>query len=179
MKIYIIALITLIPSLIFSQEKGTDKITTTKTKIIKVDNVDEPYYKMVKIITTKEQANKMSLKDKGEINGERVFPPIKVFKTIIVDNDSDALIDEVTKLTYYKEDKDKDTFELSDDKLINSFFDNSPISKKQLQSNPYYYVAENEDTDVGYIDNETKLLINYFSAKDKEIETHNNSNGMF
>ncbi len=181
MKNYIAYLIILLPSLIFSQQKTIDNIKTTKSKIVKIEDGDNTYHKKVKIITIKEQPM-VATSDIGKLNEEQQVPTIKVQKTIIIDNDEDALYDEVTKFTYFKLDEDNDhALEVSDDQLINSFFEDSKFANKELEDNPYYIVTENDDEviDMELPDDNTKLLINYFSATDKVIDTKVNNNSMF
>ena len=111
MKNYITTALILVTGLAVSQNKPTDKITTTQTKIVKAKDGNTTYDKKVKVITTKEQEVKLDPKDKGKIDGDRVFTPTKVTKTILVDNDKDPFYDELTKVKYYKHNGNKYAFE--------------------------------------------------------------------
>ncbi|WP_452596735.1 hypothetical protein [Pontimicrobium sp. MEBiC01747] len=183
MKNYITTALILVTGLAVSQNKPTDKITTTQTKIVKAKDGNTTYDKKVKVITTKEQEVKLDPKDKGKIDGDRVFPPTKVTKTILVDNDKDPFYDELTKVKYYKHNGNKYAFEKTSEGFVMNYFKNNKKLKSgkaiKSSSNPYYLVVNGDKQGVGYFDNNNKFIIEYISIDEDKIERSEFENSDF
>ena len=84
MKKLIIAFSLLMVTGAFAQEKPVDKVKETKVKTIKVKENGTIVEKKVKVTTKKEQEVMTDSSYKGTIDAPRVFPDVKVTKTVSI-----------------------------------------------------------------------------------------------
>merc|ERR1711974_90033 len=90
MKYLIYAFSLLMVTGAYAQEKPVDKVEETKTKTIKVKKDGKVVENKVKVTTSKTQEVMTTPKDSSTINNKRVFPKVKVTKTISEDLDNAA-----------------------------------------------------------------------------------------
>lgn len=159
----------------YTNAQNVDTMKTTKVETV-VDTINgEVVSKKIKTITQKEQAIKINPADKGKVNGDRIFPPTKVKKTIMVDYDSDPFYDDVTTLKYFELNNKKYAFRKSDDgfimNVINKDGEKLSGNARQTKSGPYYIVNTDAFDGIGYFNKEKKFVLEFYNTKTEALET--------
>ncbi len=95
-----LACLLLLTMSVTAQVQPTEVTSEVKEKILKIEKDGTVIENSVKISTEIRQAVMTDSDDKDEVNGNRVFPPKVVVKTVEIDNDADAKIDETIKFSY-------------------------------------------------------------------------------
>ena len=89
----------------FGQTKPAEVTQETTEKTYTLIHGGEAISNSVKINTIVKRAVMTDSDDRGEIDGDRVYPPKVVLKTVKIDNDNDELYDETIKFSYITEDR--------------------------------------------------------------------------
>jgi len=85
---------------IIAQNKPNQVTNEITEKTLKIEKNGAVVENSVKISTEIRQAVMTDNDDKGKVNGDRIFPPKVVIKTVEIDNDDDQWYDEKIKFSY-------------------------------------------------------------------------------
>ncbi|WP_344789197.1 hypothetical protein [Postechiella marina] len=167
--------IALLLVMVNTYAQQVDSIKTTKVETV-TDTVNgEITSKKIKTITLKEQAVKTDPADKGKLNADRIFPPTKVKKTVMVDYDADPFYDEKTTLKYFELNNDNYVFRKSNDGFIMNVLNKDEevlkANARQTKSGPYYVVNSNEFDGIGFFNKEKKFVLEFYNQKTDKLET--------
>jgi hypothetical protein len=102
MKNVIYICLLLLAGSVFAQEKPKNVSEEVKTTTIKVDNGTEVKEKKIKVTTRKEQNIEFDEKDKNKRDSEIVESPVKVKRTIEIDNNGDNSYDSKVEVGFYE-----------------------------------------------------------------------------
>jgi hypothetical protein len=166
MKNLILVFALLIGTSIYAQDPVKDKMKETKVKTIKVEENGKMVEKKVKVTTEQEQKIKTKIDSNHYENSNRISTPIKVTKTISIDNDNDPFYDSETNLMYYTS-KEND-YEFSRNKsgfvIMTSDGDkNTMFGNARLTSNKRYYLLNtNNYSGIGYFNAEGDFVVEYY-----------------
>ena len=172
--IYILAL-SLITG-VYAQENNPVNVTEeTEVKTIKVKKGDKVIENKISIKTEQTQEVKIDPKNEYDLNGDVIETPIKVTKTVKVDNDNDPYYDSKTKVTYYKFDSKDYTFIPDDKGFVVSikegdedvYFGKARYSKRHSN----YIISTTNYTGVGYFEKDGSFVIEYYDGKSDGIVT--------
>lgn len=178
MKHFIYICSLLLVTGVYAQEKTPiDKTKETKTKTVKVKKNGKTVENKVKVTTTKEQAVITTPKKNSTIDNNRVYPDVKVTKTISVDNDNDPFYDSEEKIVYYTNSDGKYAFSKNDKgfKIVSSKQEDLGYAVKSV-NNAYYILNLDNYSGVGYFNNEGNFVVEYYNAEldmliEKEFKT--------
>lgn len=149
----------------YAQNKPVDKVEETKTKTIKVKKDGKIVENKVKVTTTKEQSVITQKKDNSTINNTRVFPEVKVTKTISIDNDNDPFYEATDKIVYYTDDDGTYLFTSNKKGFTMSDAQQNSIGYAARSSNNQYYILNmNNYSGVGYFNNEGYFVVEYYNS---------------
>ncbi|WP_431134176.1 hypothetical protein [Psychroserpens mesophilus] len=149
----------------YAQNKPVDKVEETKTKTIKVKKDGEVVENKVKVTTTKEQQVKTKAEKNSTINNDRVFPKVKVTKTVSVDNDNDPFYDSTDKIEYYTNEDGKYLFTSNKKGFTMSDAQNNTIGFAARSTNNQYYILNmNNYSGVGYFNNDGNFVVEYYNS---------------
>lgn len=166
MKNLILVCILLIGTSIYAQDPVKDKIKETKVKTIKVEENGKIVEKKVKVTTAQEQTVKTKLDKDHYENSTRLETPVKVTKTVSIDNDKDPFYDSKTNFVYYTY-KEND-YKFSRNKtgfviMTSNGNEDSIFGNARLTSNKeYYLLSTNEYSGIGYFNVEGDFVVEYY-----------------
>lgn len=158
---------------VFAQEKPKNVSEEVETKTIKVNNGREVVEKKVKVTTTEEQGIIFDEKDKNKIDKDIIESPVKVKKTIEIDDDKDNSYDSKVEVGYYEFEGRRYHFK----KMNNGFL----VSTENKQNpNDFgniirynkenHYLFRNADTiGIGYFNPQGNFVIEYYDKKTGEL----------
>ncbi|WP_452232197.1 hypothetical protein [Lacinutrix sp. MEBiC02595] len=161
---------------IYAQNNNPVDVTDeTEVKIVKVKEDGKIIEKKVKVNTVQKQEVKIDPQDRYKLNGYRIDTPVKVTKTVQVDNDIDPQYDTKTKVTYYKF-KDVDYAFVPDEKgfivSVKKGDENMPFGNARYSArNRSYIVTTEEYTGVGYFDKDKTFVIEYYDGESDGLIT--------
>lgn len=174
--IYVLSLL-MVTGVYAQEKKPIDKTKQTETKTVKVKKDGKTIENKVKVTTTKEQAVVTKPKKNSEIDNNRVYPEVKVTKTISVDNDNDPFYDSKDKIVYYTNTDGKFAFS-QDDKGFNIMDANKKSMGYAAKSakNAYYILNTDNYSGVGYFNDQGDFVVEYYNAElgmlvEKEFKT--------
>lgn len=158
---------------VFAQEKPKNISEEEKVKTIKVDNGKEIVEKKIKVTTREEQAIEFDEKDKNKTDKDIIVSPVKVKKTIEIDNDNDRLYDTMTEIGYYEFEGNRYNFK----KMNNGFLvssenkENSNIfgNIERFNKENHYLFHNAETTGIGYFNTEGNFIVEYYDKKSGEL----------
>ncbi|WP_452226917.1 hypothetical protein [Lacinutrix cladophorae] len=173
--IYIFSLLVFTTTAYAQSNNPVDVIEETKVKTVKVKEDGKLIEKKVKVNTVQKQEVKIDPKDRYDLNGNRMDTPIKVTKTVSVDNDKDANYETKTKVTYYKFDNADYAF-IPDEKgfivaVKNGDKDKAFGKARYSANNMSYIVTTDEYTGVGYFDKNKTFVIEYYDGESDGLVT--------
>jgi hypothetical protein len=157
----------------FAKEKPKNVSEEVKTTTIKVDNGTEVKEKKIKVTTRKEQNIEFDEKDKNKRDSEIVESPVKVKRTIEIDNNGDNSYDSKVEVGFYEFEGKRYNFK----KMNNGFL----VSTENKQNpNDFgnivrfnrenHYLFRNADTiGIGYFNPEGNFVIEYYDKKTGEL----------
>jgi hypothetical protein len=173
MKNIIYACLFLFVGSIWAQEipKNVSEESTVKT--VKTDNGSEVVEKKVKVTTREEQDIEFAEKDKNKRDKDIMKSPVKVKKTIEVDNNRGNSYDSKTEIGYYEFNGKQYGFQKEDTGF-------SVLEKDHETPNNYgriikfnrenHYLFQNgNDTGIGYFNEDGSFTIEYYDKKTKTV----------
>ncbi|WP_417198663.1 hypothetical protein [Bizionia sp.] len=165
----------LISGIVFAQEKSRDKMSTTETKTITVDDGQKVTQKKVKVTTTEEGEVKLSEGDANKVNQERIVNGTdkKVTQTIEIDNDMDPFYDsKMETVNYQKDGKDYKFVKTSNGFDVSSIKPDMEYGRaiKNVESKKYEFKTS-DFSGVGYFDSEGNFVLEYYDKDTKEYVT--------
>lgn len=166
MKLYRYILILLISTGLYAQKAQVDKIEETTVRTVKFEKDNETLENKVRVKTQKEQLVLTDSSFDTSPNADRVFPKVKVTKTIGIDNDNDPFYDSEAKFQYYILNDDTYKFESKNNGFI--IFKNKidPIAMAtRTNSGKFYLLNMDKYAGVGYFDEESNFVIEYLNAE--------------
>lgn len=158
---------------VFAQEKPKNVSEEVETKTIKVNNGREVVEKKVRVTTTEEQSIVFDEKDKNKKDKDIVESPVKVKKTIEIDDDKDNSYDSKVEVGFYEFEGKRYHFK----KMNNGFL----VSTENKQNpNDFgniirfnkenHYLFRNADTfGIGYFNPQGNFVIEYYDKKTGEL----------
>ena len=150
---------------VYAQDKPVDKVEETKTKTVKVNKDGEIVENKVKVTTSKTQKVMTTPKDSSTINNNRVFPKVKVTKTISVDNDNDPFYDTTDKVIYYTDGNGKYLFTSNKKGFTMRDAESNNIGYAARSTNNEYYILTMDNySGVGYFNDEGNFVVEYYNA---------------
>ncbi|QRM90210.1 hypothetical protein FG167_13515 [Lacinutrix sp. WUR7] len=160
---------------IYAQNNPVDVLDETTVKTVKVKEDGKLIEKKVKVNTVQKQEVKIDPKDRYKLNGYRIDTPVKVTKTVMVDNDKDPQYDTKTKVTYYKF-NDVDYAFIPDEKgfivSVKNGDKKTPFGNARYSDrNRSYIVTTEEYTGVGYFDKDKTFVIEYYDGESDGLIT--------
>jgi len=161
---------------IYAQNNNPVDVTDeTIVKTVQVKEDGKIIEKKVKVNTVQKQEVKIDPKDRYKLNGYRMDTPVKVTKTVMVDNDGDPQYDTKTKVTYYKFNEVDYAFVPDEKGFIVSVKKGDkrmPFGKARYSArNMSYIVTTDEYTGVGYFDKEKTFVIEYYDGESDGLIT--------
>ncbi len=174
--IYLLAF-CLVTGVYAQEKKPVDKVEKTKTKTIKVNKNGKVIENKVKVTTSKEQAVMTTPNDSSNINNSRVYPKVKVTKTIQIDNDYDPFYESENKIVYYTDEDGKYAFTQSKNGFEMRTAENESFGYAVKSANNMFYILDVENySGVGYFNNEGNFVVEYYNSEldmliEKEFKT--------
>lgn len=166
MKNLILVFALLIGTSIYAQDPVKDKMKETKVKTIKVEENGKMVEKKVKVTTAQEQAVKTKLNTDHYENSTRLETPVKVTKTVSIDNDKDPFYDSTIDFVYYTSKENNYKFTRNDTGFVIMTSDGSEDSlfgNARLTSNNAYYLLNTDDySGIGYFNAEGDFVVEYY-----------------
>lgn len=91
-------------------------------------------------------------KDKGKVNGDRIFPPKTVIKTVEIDNDADEMYDEKIKFSYTTDERTDFTLVTNQDDIMIAVEEGDYVTI--LENQKMFKLNEGEKTTYVFTDEE-------------------------
>lgn len=156
----------LIVSSAFAQNAPIETTNETIIKKVKIENQDDVITNKVRVETTKEQLVMTDSSFGSSTNADRVFPKVKVTKTINIDNDKDPFYDSDAIIQYYI--LNDDTYEFKTNNKGFTIFKNNmdPFAMAtRSNSGQFYFLTMEPYTGVGYFDENSNFIVEYFNSE--------------
>ena len=157
----------------FTQEKPKNVSEETKTKIIKVNNGKEVVEKKVKVTTREEQEIVFDEKDKNKTDKDIIESPVKVKKTIEIDDDRDNSYDSKVEVGYYEFEGKRYNFKkMNNGFLVSSEHKQNPNDFGNIVrfNRENHYLFRNADNiGIGYFNPQGNFVIEYYDKKSGEL----------
>jgi hypothetical protein len=150
-KTSILSIILLSTVSIVAQNKPNQVTNEITEKTLKIKKNGAVVENSVKISTEIRQAVMIAADDKGKINGDRIFPPKVVIKTVEIDNDDDQWYDEKIKFSYMTDERTDFTLVSENNNVMIAIEEGNNVSILENQKmfvpnendkNAYIYTAE-------------------------------------
>lgn len=157
----------------FAQEKPKNVSEEEKTTTIKVDNGKKVVEKKIKVTTIKEQNIEFDEKDKNKRDSDIIESPVKVKKTIEIDNDGDNSYDSKVEVGFYEFEGKRYHFK----KMNNGFLVSSENKQNpndfgsivRFNKENHYLFRNAETMGIGYFNTEGNFVIEYYDKKSGEL----------
>ncbi len=156
----------LLVSSAFAQSTPVEKTNETVVKKVKIENQDDVITNKVRVETSKEQMVMTDSSFGMSTNADRVFPKVKVTKTINIDNDKDPFYDADATIEFYI--LNDDTFEFKTNEKGFTIFKNNmdPYAMAtRSSSGQFYFLTMEPYTGVGYFDDDSNFIVEYFNSE--------------
>ena len=172
MKNVIYALIFLFVANVWAQQTPKNVSEESTVKTVKTNNGSGIVEKKVKVTTREEQNIEFAEKDANKRDKDVVNSPVKVNKTIEIDNDFDNSFDSKTEVAYYEFEGQQYNF-----KKVNNGFsvlienNETPDSFGNIvkfKRENHYLFQNGNDTGIGYFNEDGSFTIEYY---DKDTRT--------
>ncbi len=158
---------------VFAQEKPKNVSEEVKTTTIKVDNGTEVKEKKIKVTTRKEQSIELDEKDKNKMDQDIVESPVKVKRTIEIDDDGDNSYDSKVEVGFYEFEGKRYHFK----KMNNGFLVSSENKENpndfgnivRFNKENHYLFRNAETIGIGYFNTEGNFIIEYYDKKSGEL----------
>ncbi|WP_299228196.1 hypothetical protein [uncultured Psychroserpens sp.] len=154
----------------YAQNKPVDKVEETKVKTIKVEKDGKIVENKIKVTTKKEQEVMTDPNYEGTVNAPRVFPEVKVTKTVSIDNDNDPFYDSKDEIIYFTNNDSKYAFTSNESGFLMSDDNNKMFATAVRSSNSQYYILDiNNYSGVGYFNDEGNFVVEYYNSDTKML----------
>lgn len=172
MKNVIYTLIFLFVANVWAQQTPKNVSEESTVKTVKTNNGSGIVEKKVKVTTREEQNIEFAEKDANKRDKDVVNSPVKVNKTIEIDNDFDNSFDSKTEVAYYEFEGQQYNF-----KKVNNGFSvlvennetpNSFGNIVKFKRENHYLFQKGNDTGIGYFNEDGSFTIEYY---DKDMRT--------
>ena len=149
----------------YAQDQPVDKVEETKTKTVKVNIDGDIVENKVQVTTSKKQKVMTTPEKDSNINNDRVFPKVKVTKTISVDNDNDPFYDTTDKIVYYTDENGNYLFTSNKKGFTMSDTENNTFGYAARSTNNEYYILTMDNySGVGYFNDDGNFVVEYYNA---------------
>lgn len=157
----------------FAQDKPKNVSEEEKTKTIKVDNGTEVIEKKIKITKREDQDIEFDKKDKNKRDKDIMESPVKVKKTIEIDNDKDRSYDSKVEVGYYEFEGKRYNFK----KMNNGFLVSTENKQNpndfgnivRFNKDNHYLFHNAETTGIGYFNPDGNFIIEYYDKRSGEL----------
>lgn len=158
-----------------AQEKPKEIKEESEVKIIRVKDSDKTTEKKIKVVTRETGTVELDENDKNKVNQNRIDSPVKVEKTVMVDDSEGNGYDLLQKETYYVLGDEKYLFSPNDngfDMAFNPHNNTSvKVTKALTSSNKRYYIINGDMySGIGYFDSNENFIIEYYNKDTNTIE---------
>ena len=171
-KIIYICLLLLVGNA-FAQKQPKNVSEEQKTKTTKVDNGKDLVEKKVKVTIREEQVIEFDEKDKNKIDKNFIDSPVKVKKTIEIDDDTDMSYDSKLEVGYYEFEGNRYNFKKMNNgymvSLENKENPNDFGNIVKFNRKNHYLFHNAETTGIGYFNSEENFIIEYYDKKSGEL----------
>ena len=136
---------------IIAQNKPNEVTNEVAEKTLKMKKNGAVVENSVKISTEIRQAVMTAAEDKSKVDGDRIFPPKVVVKTVEIDNDNDQWYDEKIKFSYMTDERTDFTLVSQNNNVMIAIEEGDNVSILENQKmfvpnendkNPYIYTNE-------------------------------------
>lgn len=135
---------------IVAQNKPNQVTNEVTEKTLKIKKNGAVVENSVKISTEIRQAVMTASDDKGKVNGDRIFPPKVVIKTVEIDNDNDEWYDERVKFSYMTDERTDFTLVSQNNDVMIAIEEGNNVSI--LENQKMFVPDENDKSAYIYID---------------------------
>ena len=172
-------IIYMIAALIFgtamAQENPTEVKQETEIKTVKYKAGEKTNESKVKVITRETANVKLDKNDKNKVNQDRLNSTKKVEKMVMIDDDSDADYETLTKITFYVVGVDKYMFTPNNrgfDIAFNNEDKKFVKSQRALTTGTRgnYIIRGEVHHGIGYFDVDGNFVVEYYNADTDHIE---------
>lgn len=175
MKNLIYICLFLLTGNIWAQEKPKNVSEESTLKTVKTNNGSVIVEKKIKVTTREEQNVEFAIEDEDKRDKDVVNSPVKVKKTIEIDDDMDNSFESKTEIAYYEFEGKQYNF-----KKVNNGFsvlveknetpDNYGNIVKFKRENHYLFQNGNE-TGIGYFNEDGSFTIEYYDKDTRTIRS--------
>ena len=166
MKKLIYASFILLISYGFAQEAPVDKIEETKIRTVEFNQDGNTITNRVRVNTMKEQLVLTDSSFESSTNADRVFPKVKVTKTITIDNDNDPFYDSEATIQFYILNDDTYEFKANNNGFTIFKTNLDPFAAATRTNSGQFYLLEmDEYTGVGYFDEDSNFVVEYKNSE--------------
>ncbi|CAH8285956.1 hypothetical protein EV196_106159 [Mariniflexile fucanivorans] len=171
MKNIIYACLFLFTGSIWAQEKPKNISEESTIKTVKTNDGSGIVEKKIKVTTRSEQGIEFDEQDENKRDKNVIDSPVKVKKTIEVDNDIGSSYDSKTEIGYYQFDGKQYGFKKVDNGfsvLLND--DDSPSGNIVKFNKENHYIYQNgNDTGIGYFNEDGSFTIEYYDQNTRKV----------
>ncbi|MEN3324078.1 hypothetical protein VP395_10090 [Mariniflexile soesokkakense] len=158
---------------IWAQETPKNVSEESTIKTVKTNNGSGIVERKIKVTTREEQDIEFAQKDENKRDKDIVDSPVKVKKTIEIDNDMGSSYDSKTEIGYYEFNGRQYGFKKVDNGfsvLLNDHETQKSYGNivKFNRDNHYLFQNSNDDTGIGYFNEDGSFTIEYY---DKDTRT--------
>jgi hypothetical protein len=156
----------------FAQEKTKNVSEETTVKTIKTNNGEKITENKVKVTTREEQNIEFDEKDKDKRDKDVVNSPVKVLKTLEIDDDKDNFYDSKVEIGFYEFEGTRYNFTKSETGfLIHKNEDAFNFGKALRASEKNHYLFKSDDkTGVGYFNDKGNFAVEYYNNDTGKLE---------
>lgn len=137
---------------LYAQESERQIASQTTEKTYRIKSSDQSTKNTVKIHTAISQQIDFAAEDEGKIDQKRVYPPKKITKTVLIDNDEDDAFDERIVFSYLATNSNSDfTLVTNNDKVVVAIDDGdnlkileseSKLAKKEVNKTAFVFTDQ-------------------------------------
>lgn len=156
LKIYTAFILLFTTASLAAQEKPSEVTKEVTEKTLKTTTNDGIVENSVRITTEIQQAVMTDPEDEGKIDGDRIFPPKTVIKTVEIDNDDDSMYDETITFSYTTNNRTDFTLVTNRDEIMIAVEEGNNITV--LENQKMFKQNENDKTSYIYTDEEGEKI---------------------
>ena len=150
---------------LFAQEKTKNVSEETTVKTIKTNNGEKITENKVKVTTREEQNIEFDKKDKNKRDKDVVNSPVKITKTLEIDNDSDSFYDSKVEVAFYEFGGKRYNFTKNETGFLvnnDNATENYGKAIRASQKNHYLYKS-GDKTGIGYFNEKGNFTVEYYN----------------
>lgn len=107
---------------------------------------------------------------KGSENATRIFPEVKVTKTVRVDNDRDPFYESKNTIIYHTTDDGSYAFKANDKGFMITDKDDAKTGSAILSFNKKYYILDIDNySGIGYFNNDGNFVVEYYDSDSETL----------